>query len=119
MKTISTNSPTSIAAVDEQDPKAGGAHHSYAIQFGGPKDVCRIQFQHGPRGVDGSVPGVYTDDLLAIVQNQLEEFEAGPFACMENDVALQKIRAAREVLAMRVARRLSQGVLGLNEPHKS
>lgn len=119
MKSVPTNSPTSVAALDEPDPKAGGARHLYAIQFGGPKDLCKIQFQHGPRGVDGSVPGIYTDDLLAIIQQQLEDFQAGPFACPENGEALGHIQAARHALSLRTARRLGQGVLGLNEQHKS
>ena len=119
MKSIPTNSPTSVAALDEKDPNAGGAHHLYGIQFGGPADVCRIQFQHGPRGVDGSTPGIYTDDLLAIVQQQLEDFQAGPFACPENTDALNGIKAARHALSLRVAKRISQGVLGLNQQHKA
>ena len=117
MKSIPTNSPTSVAALDEKDPNAGGAHHLYGIQYGGPADLCRIQFQHGPRGVDGSVPGIFTDDLLAIVQSQLEDFQAGPFACDENNSALEGIKAARHALSLRVARRISAGVLGLNEKH--
>lgn len=117
MKSIPTNSPTSVASLDEKDPKAGGASHLYAIQFGGPNDICKIQFQHGPRGVEGSTAGVFTDDLLAIVQNQLEDFQSGPFACEENAMALTNIKAARDALSLRVARRISKGVLGLNETH--
>lgn len=117
MKSIPTNSPTSVAALDEKDPNAGGAHHLYGVQFGGPSDICRIQFQHGPRGAEGSVPGIFTDDLLAIVQNQLEDFQAGAFACQENADALDGIKVARHALSLRVARRISKGVLGLNEKH--
>lgn len=117
MRSVPTNSPTSVAALDEKDPNAGGAHHLYGIQFGGPDDVCRIQFQHGPRGVEGSVPGIFTDDLLAIVQQQLEDFQAGPLACRENADALDAIKEAREALSLRVARRISKGVLGLNKSH--
>lgn len=117
MKSIPTNSPSSVAALDEKDPNAGGAHHLYGIQYGGPHDLCRIQFQHGPRGVDGSVGGIFDDDLLAIVQSRMEDFQAGPFACEENAAALAGIEAARSALSLRVARRISKGVLGLNEKH--
>ena len=119
MRGIPTNSPTSVAALDPRDPNAGGASHLYGIQFGGPQDVCRVQFQHGPRGVQGSVPGIFSDDLLAIVQANLEDFQAGPFACPENETALSAIKTAREALSLRVARRVAQGVLGLNEQHKA
>ena len=117
MKSIPTNSPASVAAIDMPDPQAGNACHHYGIQFGGPSDVCHIQFQHGPRGLASSVPGVFDDDLLAIVENRLEGFQSGPFACQENADALTAVRAARDALSLRVARRIAKGVLGANENH--
>ena len=117
MRAIPNNAPTNVAALDERDPKAGNAHHTYGIQYGGPKDVCRIQFQHGPRGVEGSTPGVFDDDLLAIIKDRLTGFQSGPFACVENADALAAVQAARERLGLRVARRIAQGVLGANETH--
>lgn len=119
MRTIPNNAPTNVAALDDRDPNAGNASHTYGIQYGGPSAVCGIQFQHGPRGVEGSTAGVFDDDLLAIVQDRLEGFQSGPFACTENQVALDAVRAAREALGLRVARRISQGVLGMNATHKS
>lgn len=114
---IPTCSPTNVAALDDRDPKAGGASHTYGIQWGGPKEVTVIQFQHGARGVEGSTPGVFDDDLLAIIQDRLEAFQAGPFACDENEEALEAVRAARGHLSERVARRMAKGVLGANEKH--
>jgi hypothetical protein len=119
MRTLPNNAPTNVAALDSRDPLAGGASHDYGIQYGGPKDVMRIQFQHGPRGVVGSVAGVFDDDLLAIVQDRMECFQAGPFSCDENAETLHYIRAARGALGVRVAKRIAQGVLGANEAHKS
>lgn len=119
MKTIPNNAPTNVAAIDPRDPNAGNASHTYGIQFGGPKDVCRIQFQHGPRGVEGSTSGVFDDDLLAIIVDRLEGFQSGPYACGENELALEHIRQAREALGLRVARRIQQGVLGANAVHTS
>ncbi|MDF1699532.1 MAG: ABC transporter ATPase [Planctomycetota bacterium] len=117
MKTIPNNAPSNVAAIDERDPNAGGASHLYGIQYGGPDDVCRIQFQHGARAVEGSTAGVFDDDLLAIVQDRMEAFQAGPFACEENAAALESIKAAREALGVRVARRIKAGVLGVNKAH--
>lgn len=117
MRAIPNNAPTNVAATDERDPKCGNASHRYGIQWGGPKDVTVVQFQHGPRGVDGSTPGVFDDDLLAIVQDRLEGFQSGPYACPENQIALDAVKAAREGLGVRVARRISQGVLGANAVH--
>jgi len=117
MKAIPTLAPTNLAALDDADPNAGGAHHCYAVQYGGPKDLCVIQFQHGPRGVAGSTAGVFDDDLLAIIEDRLSDFQAGPYFCEENAEALEHIQAARAALGGRVAARMNKGVLGLNEKH--
>jgi hypothetical protein len=119
MRALPNNAPTNVAAIDERDPKAGNASHTYGIQYGGPKDVCHVQFQHGPRGVEGSTPGVFDDDLLAIIEDRLVGFQSGPFACNENAEALTAVRDAREALGKRVARRIAQGVLGANVKHTS
>ena len=81
--------------------------------------MTRIQFQHGPRGVATSTPGVFDDDLLAVLEDRMACFQAGPFACEENEQALAGIRHARFHLGQRVARRIAQGVLGENKEHKS
>lgn len=117
MRVIPTCQPTSVAAIDEDDPKAGGAAHRYAIQFGGPENVCVIQFQHGPRGLPTSTPGVFEDDLLAILEDRLKSFQEGPFACEENEAALIGVLHARAALGGRVVARLAKGVLGINEKH--
>jgi hypothetical protein len=117
MNAIPNNAPTNVAALDDPDPKDLGCHE-YGIQYGGPKDVLHLQFQHGPRGVEGSVPGIFDDDLLAIEQHRLEGFQRGPYACVENEDALAHIRAARAALGLRVARRITQGVLGARENHE-
>ena len=117
MHTIPNNAPTNVAALDERDPNAGNASHEYGIQYGGPGAVLRIQFQHGPRGVEGSAPGIFDDDLLAIIEDRMVGFQTGSFASPENQTALEHIRAAREALGLRVARRIAQGVLGANAAH--
>ena len=119
MHTIPNNAPTNVAALDDRDPAAGNACHTYGIQYGGPGEVCRIQFQHGARGLPMSTAGVFDDDLLAIVEDRMAAFQAGPFACPENADALSAIQAARAALGVRVARRVAQGVLGANKAHTS
>lgn len=117
MKSLPTNSPTNVAALDARDPNAGNASHVYGIQYGGPTEVVRIPFQHGPRGVLGNTPGIFDDDLLAIIADRLDGFQAGPYACPENAEALSHILSAREALGLRAARRIAQGVLGANAVH--
>lgn len=111
--------PTNVAVLDTPDPNACGACHVYGIQYGGPKDVVKIPFQHGARGLPDSTAGVFDDDLLAIVEHRLRSFQAGPFACGENADALEAVCEARKFLGLRVARRIAQGVLGANANHVS
>jgi len=117
MRSLPTHSPSNVAALDPRDPNAGSASHCYGIQHADPKEVVRIQFQHGARRAVGSVSGIFDDDLLAILEDRLVGFESGPFACEENAEALQHIRKAREALGRRVATRMSQGILGVNQAH--
>lgn len=117
MRAIPNNAPTNVAALDDRDPKAGNASHEYGIQYGGPTEVLRIGFQHGPRGEATSTAGVFDDDLLAVVEDRMTGFQTGPFACQENADALAHIQAAREALGLRVARRVKKGVLGANKEH--
>lgn len=76
-----------------------------------------IQFQHGARGLPSSTPGVFEDDLLAILEDRLRSFQEGPFACDENEAALTGVLHARASLGERIAARLAKGVLGINEKH--
>lgn len=109
---------------DERDAKAGGASHRYMIigpsdSGGGPLDnapvFANVQFQHGPRLAPDSTRGALDDSLLAIAQDRLEAFQAGPFAHESNQAALDHIKAARKALSDRAEERRSRGVLGKNE----
>lgn len=118
MRAIPSATPTTIVALGDKNSDGGGASHGYAIQYDPQQQhVLRLQFQQGPRGVAGSIPGIYTEDLLAIVEDRLACFQAGPLACDENDVALKAVRAAREALGLRATHRIAKGVLNTNERH--
>lgn len=108
MKSIGTHSPSNVVAVDEIGP--GGAHHKFLIK--GQAVETAIQFQRGPRGEEGSSEGIFDDDLLAIVECRLEEFQKGPFPSPDNAEALLHVNEARTALARRVAERAARGVLG-------
>ena len=108
-----------VYATDE--PGAGGACHTFMIVKAGsatlnaetedvtlrldPNDMVEaIAFQHGPRGVKGSQPGVLDCDLLEIVRDRLTDFRA----------ALEHIEAALRFMNKRVEDRAKRGVLGTN-----
>lgn len=97
-----------ISVLDE--PGAGGANHEYMVES--PKGLtCRISFQNGPIAENG-VNGVTQEALLAIVIDRLRAFQAGPFACRENALALTKIEEAQHWLLHRTRERMARGVEG-------
>lgn len=96
------------------DPGSGGAHHKYMIYGGapigtaeeGPEVQLRVSFQNGPIKENG-VNGVTHEALLAVVIDRLRCFQAGPFACRENALALTNLEQA----LMWLQRRTADGML--------
>lgn len=114
--------------VDILDEKgSGGANHLYRISGfstrtnpGWPGSivgqVSYILFQNGPIDVDGNgLNGVTHEVLLDIICHRLECFQAGPYACRENALALTKLQEARHWLAHRTRAREARGVEGTHE----
>ncbi|MCP3730431.1 hypothetical protein M9978_08315 [Sphingomonas sp. MG17] len=113
-----------ITARDE--PGAGGAQHLYMIEgfdtstnpscpfverHGAPAQHATVLFQNGPINEVG-VNGVTQEALLAIVADRLRSFQAGPYACRENALALTKIEEAQHWLQQRTLERMRRGVEG-------
>lgn len=109
---IGTHRFTQVRVLDE--PGQGGACHKYDVT---PVDGCEVfatvNFQNGPVKESG-VNGVHQEDLLAIVIHRLQCFQAGPFACRENALALTKLEEAMHWLNHRTAQRQARGVEGRN-----
>lgn len=99
-----------VQALDE--PGNGGANHVYKIET--PKEDIVIQFQDGPRNVEGSTHGVIDADLLEIVRDRLKGFQTGDFATRENACALTHIEEALMWMNRRVEDRIERNVLGTN-----
>ena len=109
---------------DAPDPNAGGASHRYDVLMREPLTeqhserlvrVARIQFQHGPRHVDGSTPGCLDSVLLAIVLDRLRAFQAGPFPSRQNALVITKLEEALHWMHNRAHERARRQVLGKNE----
>lgn len=98
---------------DNPDPNAGGAPHEYTAKMDGLQ-VASIQFQHGPRNVAGSTPGILDTVLVAIVMDRLRHFQAGPFPSRQNALALTKLEEALHWMHDRAHERARRGVLGQN-----
>lgn len=112
------NDALQIIVTDE--PGQGGANHIYEIEFGNNDGADRtgrsqrkviIGFQNGPIQEFG-VNGISGEALLAIVIDRLRSFQAGPFSCKENSVALTHIETAMLWLKKRTHDRLARGVEG-------
>ena len=109
-----------INVLDE--PGQGGVCHEYQIRrwvrgTGDQHDdaeLCNIQFQKGPIKEHG-VNGISIEALLAIVADRLQSFQAGPFACHENGLALNKVEEAIVWLQRRTIDRTIRGVEGTHQ----
>lgn len=95
-------------------PGAGGACHQYRMTCGNPAFVTDIAFQNGPIAEAG-VNGISQEALLAIVEDRLLCFQAGPYACRENAIALTKIQEAMMWLQKRTRDRMARGVEGTSK----
>ena len=106
--------------VDE--PGAGGANHEYEIL--GPKEdmpegkgrasLGYVHFQNGPIKEVG-VNGTTHEAELAILLDRLRAFQAGPYACRENAIALTKGEEMLMWLQRRTIARIKRGVEGTHK----
>lgn len=74
-------------------------------------DVQSISFQNGPIKENG-YNGNTQEALLAILIDRLEGFQAGPYRCHDNQLALDAIQTARLFLHKRTMDRLARNVEG-------
>ena len=120
--TFGSQEHTTVFACDGKGP--GNANHEYWIQRTIPVDVessdlelhqnlCQVHFQNGPIKENG-VNGIHNEDLLCVVLDRLEGFQAGDFACGENAIAYTYIETALKCLRLRTEDRKKQGVEGTN-----
>lgn len=98
----------------EHDEPEFGAPHVFVVseqEFG--KILTTVRFQKGPVKEHG-INGVHNEDLLAMVYTRLKGFQATPFACKENELAIAHIEGALTALRARTNERESRGVEGTN-----
>jgi hypothetical protein len=115
---ISTSTQyTETFATDELGP--GQAHHNYEVRakrHDGGQDMekpvlGKIHFQTGPVPSAG-LNGIFQQDLLDILINQLGAFQNGPYPSDEGAEALDHLKAALELLNKRQKDRIARGVQG-------
>lgn len=111
------NDRVAIEVIDQ--PGAGGANHQYLVSWPsdapkGARQQVLIQFQNGPIAEAG-VNGLTQEVLLAIIADRLQCFQNGPYACTENQAALNHVLEAARVLASRTKKRVDQGIEGTSQ----
>ena len=74
----------------------------------------QIMFQNGPIKEFG-VNGLTQEALLAIIIDRLRCFQSGPFACHDNEIALDYCKEALFTLQKRTRERIARGVEGTNK----
>lgn len=114
MRTIEThkvnpaNDVISINVTDE--PGAGGANHEYEVAI--PEQMpVKVSFQNGAINEVG-VNGITQEVLIAICIDRLKAFQAGPYSCRENALALTKLEEAQQWLHSRTRDRMARDVEG-------
>lgn len=103
---------TQVFVIDE--PGAGNASHHYRVGAAGEEEspaFAVIDFQKGPVKESG-INGIHQEDLLAIVIDRLNSFQAGEYSCRENALAITKIEEAMHWLNHRTKARQDRGVEG-------
>lgn len=121
------NDKLEIEVLDE--PGSGGASHLYHItgfnsgsnpsdpwtkRHGQPAEHSTILFQNGPINEVG-VNGLTHEALIAIVVDRIRAFQAGPYACRENALALTKLEEAQHWLNARTRARMARDVEGTHK----
>ena len=96
--------------------RGGHAHSSIGYRSIRPP-FFNIYWQDGPVLRDGkSAPnGAFVEDVINVCRLRLEAYQRTPFACAENDEAIQHLQRANDVLSARRDDRKSRGVLGKDE----
>jgi hypothetical protein len=111
MRIVKESDHTTVICRDE--PGAGNACHVYEVtQTGyGQMSLGNVLFQNGAIQEVG-VNGVQNEDLLAIVIDRLQAFQASKFGCRENSIAITKLEEALLWLNKRTNDRIKRGVEG-------
>lgn len=102
---------------DQQAEPIQDAWHAAAVAM---LDVCIrnpvLSFHNGPIAVDGNgVNGITHEALLAVLIDRMEDFQAGPYSCPENNDALIHLHGALARLKCRTESRMARGVEGTHQ----
>ena len=95
----------------EEEPKYNAPHHFEIKRKSDGETIAKIDMQEGPI-LEAGVNGCCNEDLLNVVAARLEAFQASPYSCRENAIAITKIEEALLWLHRRTNKRKARGVEG-------
>lgn len=110
------NQQIEIVVTDEPGP--GGANHHYVLTLiGNGIAICPVELHFQKGGVkEAGLNGISDEALLAVNIDRLRGFQAGPFSCRENAIALTHLETALLWLQKRTRDRMARGVEGQSKP---
>lgn len=104
--TIRVEGPAYV--IGARDPASG----LYGASFMPDGSPVVIQFHEGALDADGNPNGVTVEALLAVLVHRMQGYQASPFACRENALALTKMQEAGMWLRARTESRQARGIEG-------
>lgn len=105
------NDHLAVEAIGEPGP--GGACQHYHVSPPTGRLTC-LKFQQG-NPMDG-INGISNEALAAVLIDRLQGFQLGPFACVDNERALNYFQAGLSALKARSKGRVDRGVEGTQQP---
>ena len=107
------NSDNYTQIFNENDPKLNAPHHFEIKRRSDGETIAKIDMQEGPI-LESGVNGCCNEDLINIVVARLVAFQASPYACRENAIAITKLEEALFWIHHRTNNRKARGVEGTN-----
>ena len=92
--------------------------HGYTINVekeGDAPQVVVVNFQKGALDVEGSVNGIFNEDLALIIYHRLRCFQKTKWACPEND---RQIKAMEDFMGANLGRRIERVFRDVSGTHK-
>jgi hypothetical protein len=107
---IGTEKYTQVFAVDD---KEFNANHVYVVSTsdGIRRTLSQVRFQKGPIK-ECDINGCCNEDLIVMVIDRLQSFQASEYSCRENAIAITKLEEALMWLRKRTQDRERRGVEG-------
>lgn len=117
VRVIYSDKALEVCSMDRPGP--GGACHQYEVFSNDDTDHGRslmsIHFQEGPVKHNG-VNGLQHEPLIAIIIDRMQAFQAGKYACKENEQAIMRLEEALMWMNKRTSDREKRGVEGRLRP---